>query len=77
SRLTFKIPRVSVCHGLAGYFRARLYGDVLIKTHPESKMSREMLSWFPIFFPLKEPVYFPKESKLEVSIWRLTDNSNY
>ncbi|KAI8448522.1 PRMT5 arginine-N-methyltransferase-domain-containing protein [Phakopsora pachyrhizi] len=51
--LTFKIPRASVCHGLAGYFRARLYGDVLIKTHPESKMSREMLSWFPIFFPLK------------------------
>ncbi|CAH7685375.1 hypothetical protein PPACK8108_LOCUS19890 [Phakopsora pachyrhizi] len=26
-----------------GYFRARLYGDVLIKTHPESKMSREMV----------------------------------
>ncbi|CAH7683962.1 protein arginine N-methyltransferase, partial [Phakopsora pachyrhizi] len=74
SRLTFKIPRASVCHGLAGYFSVRLYGDVLIKTHPESKMSREMLSWFPIFFPLKEPVYCPKESKLELSIWRLTDN---
>ncbi|KAI8446665.1 PRMT5 arginine-N-methyltransferase-domain-containing protein [Phakopsora pachyrhizi] len=53
SRLTFKIPRASVCHRLAGYFKARLYGDILIKTHPESKMSREMLSWFPIFFPLK------------------------
>lgn len=73
SHLTFHIPQPSVCHGLAAYFRATLYGNVTIETHPESRMSREMLSWFPMFFPLKEPIYCPKNSELDVHIWRLTD----
>ncbi|KAA1070432.1 methyltransferase protein [Puccinia graminis f. sp. tritici] len=73
SHLTFHIPQPSVCHGLAAYFRATLYGNVTIETHPESRMSREMLSWFPMFFPLKEPIYCPKNSELDVHLWRLTD----
>ncbi|POV94980.1 hypothetical protein PSTT_16544 [Puccinia striiformis] len=62
-----------VCHGLAAYFRATLYGDVTIETLPDTRMSREMLSWFPMFFPLKEPIYCPKNSELDVHLWRLTD----
>jgi protein arginine N-methyltransferase 5 len=42
-------------HGLAGYFEAVLYKDVGISTHPDrmAKISPNMLSWFPIFFPFK------------------------
>ena len=48
-----------VCHGLAGYFEALLYqgnsGTVELSTNPSSMKdkSKDMISWFPIFFPLK------------------------
>lgn len=51
---TFHIPNGGVCHGLAGYFEAHLYGDVHCSIHPDpSRGSKDMLSWFPIFFPFK------------------------
>ncbi|KAL7623638.1 hypothetical protein AAE478_005190 [Parahypoxylon ruwenzoriense] len=37
--------------------------------------SKDMISWFPIFFPLKQPLYFPPDSELEVSMWRQTDDA--
>jgi type II protein arginine methyltransferase len=42
-------------HGLAGYFDAVLYDDVEISIHPQTKdrSSKDMLSWFPLFFPFK------------------------
>lgn len=36
--------------------------------------SKDMISWFPIFFPLKVPVSFPDRSELVVNMWRLTDD---
>ncbi|CAD6907247.1 unnamed protein product [Tilletia controversa] len=70
---TFHIPNAGVCHGFAGYFEAVLYGDVMLSTYPEGgRGSQDMLSWFPIFFPLREPVYLPAGSELEVNMWRLT-----
>lgn len=36
------------------------------------RVSPEMFSWFPLFFPFKEPLYLPGGSELEVNIWRLT-----
>ncbi|KAG8688974.1 methyltransferase protein [Ceratobasidium sp. 395] len=73
--LTFHIPHAGLMHGLAGYFEAVLYKDVGISTHPErmAKISPNMLSWFPIFFPFKEPLYLPANSELDVYMWRLTD----
>lgn len=51
---TFHIPRQSVCHGLAGFFEAHLFGDVLLSIHPDrARHTDGMLSWFPIFFPFK------------------------
>ena len=46
----------AVCHGLAGYFDAQLYGDVHLSIHPPSH-TPNMFSWFPIYFPLQEPVH--------------------
>ncbi|KAI9732378.1 MAG: Protein arginine N-methyltransferase 5 [Cirrosporium novae-zelandiae] len=37
------------------------------------KKSKDMISWFPIFFPLKTPLSFPDNSILETSMWRQTD----
>jgi hypothetical protein len=51
AHLTFHIPRAGICHGFAGYFEAVLYADVTLSIHPE-RAAGDMLSWFPIFFPL-------------------------
>ena len=51
---TFHIPQAGLCHGFAGYFEADLYDDVVMSIHPDPKRySKDMLSWFPIYFPFK------------------------
>jgi protein arginine N-methyltransferase 5 len=71
----FSIPHAAQCHGLAGYFEAHLYGNIGLSTHPETahRVSPDMFSWFPLFFPFKSPLYLPTGSELEVNIWRLCD----
>ncbi|KAL0570210.1 hypothetical protein V5O48_011747, partial [Marasmius crinis-equi] len=75
AKLSFHIPHAGVLHGLAGYFEAVLYGNIGLSIHPLRKdsISKDMLSWFPLFFPLREPLYLPSNSELHVSIWRLTN----
>lgn len=53
--LNFNLRDRAVCHGLAGYFEAVLYPGVELSTNPLTmeQKSRGMMSWFPIFFPLK------------------------
>ncbi|KAF8071731.1 shk1 kinase-binding protein 1 [Lyophyllum atratum] len=74
AKLNFYIPHAGVLHGLAGYFEAVLYGNIGLSIHPHRKdqISKNMLSWFPLFFPFREPLYLPSNSELQVSIWRLT-----
>lgn len=63
-QLTFVCRTRGVTHGLAGYFESTLYQSQLkenkgakveISIHPEriDDKSKDMTSWFPIFFPLK------------------------
>ena len=54
-KATFKVPKRGVVHGLAGYFESVLYGDIELSTRPDTidQKSKDMISWFPIFFPLK------------------------
>jgi len=75
ANLRFYIPHAGILHGLAGYFEAVLYGNIGLSIHPHRKdlVSKDMLSWFPLFFPFKEPLYLPSNSELQVSIWRLTN----
>ncbi|KIL64458.1 hypothetical protein M378DRAFT_11467 [Amanita muscaria Koide BX008] len=75
AKLNFHIPHAGILHGLAGYFEAVLYGSIGLSIHPRRKdqVSKDMLSWFPLFFPIKEPLYLPSNSELQVSIWRLTN----
>lgn len=62
--VTFVCRSQGVTHGLAGYFESTLYESRLnghegekveISTHPEriDQKSKDMISWFPIFFPFK------------------------
>ncbi|RFU34581.1 hypothetical protein B7463_g1783, partial [Scytalidium lignicola] len=83
AHLKFICKDRGVVNGLAGYFEAVLYdggagegGKVELSTRPDAinEKSKDMISWFPIFFPLKEPLYFPDDTELEVSIWRQTDD---
>lgn len=55
ARLNFNLRDRAVCHGLAGYFEATLYPGVELSTNPLNmdEKSPDMMSWFPIFFPLK------------------------
>ena len=55
ARLNFNLRDRAVCHGLAGFFEATLYPGVELSTNPltMNEKSPKMMSWFPIFFPLK------------------------
>lgn len=70
--LTFAVREASVLHGFAGYFDSVLYEDLHMSIHPHSH-SEGMISWFPIFFPLKVPVYLDAGCKIVFHMWRLTN----
>ncbi len=67
-RLSFPIQEQSVCHGLGGYFETVLYsgseGSVELSTNPITmdQKSKDMISWFPILFPLKVCRIFSPEN---------------
>lgn len=60
-KVSFHASNRGVCHGLAGYFETILYAPadgskaIELSTNPVTMAakSRDMISWFPIFFPLK------------------------
>ncbi|XP_047327783.1 protein arginine N-methyltransferase 1.5 [Impatiens glandulifera] len=71
-KLRFEIPPdtgSALVHGLAGYFDAVLYKDVHLGIEP-STATPNMFSWFPIFFPLRQPVLVAPGSPFEVHFWR-------
>jgi len=61
AKATFKVPHRGEIHGIAGYFESILYrstrtnGIVELSTRPDTidEKSKDMISWFPIYFPLK------------------------
>jgi protein arginine N-methyltransferase 5 len=63
-KLRFTATSRGVCHGLAGYFETVLYSpeddgsnnkkiELSINPNTMDDKSKDMISWFPIFFPLK------------------------
>ena len=56
---SFRCENEGICHGLSGYFETVLYAGnqnkVELSTNPVNmeQKSKDMISWFPIFFPLK------------------------
>ncbi|WPB03278.1 uncharacterized protein RHO25_007915 [Cercospora beticola] len=79
----FSAKNRGICHGLAGYFESVLYAPedrklppIELSTNPITmdQKSKDMISWFPIFFPLKTPLYVPDDAEVEVTMWRQTDD---
>ncbi|XP_076325185.1 protein arginine N-methyltransferase 5 isoform X2 [Tachypleus tridentatus] len=73
--LTFHIENNYVLHGFAGYFDTVLYKNIKLSIVPESH-SPGMFSWFPIFFPLKEPIQLKGGCQLQVHFWRCANRKN-
>jgi protein arginine N-methyltransferase 5 len=70
-------------HGFLGTFEAILYRGlnaashappVIISTRPSS-FSTGMFSWFPLYFPLKEPIHVPYDATVRLNVWRRGDSS--
>ncbi|KAI8899639.1 PRMT5 arginine-N-methyltransferase-domain-containing protein [Globomyces pollinis-pini] len=72
SKTMFDIHQSTTMHGIAAYFESILYKDVIMSINPITH-SPQMTSWFPMYFPIKNPIYLPKDSKIEFHFWRLTD----
>jgi len=67
--LRFRAATSGLVHGLAGYFDATLVDGVHISIHPTTHTS-DMASWFPLFFPMRAPVYTRAGDTIEVRMWR-------
>ncbi|KAL2853228.1 PRMT5 arginine-N-methyltransferase-domain-containing protein [Aspergillus pseudoustus] len=76
TRLAFPVLNRGVCHGLGGYFETVLYRDVELSTNPVTMDSKSanMISWFPIYFPLKTPLNVPDNGEIVVTMYRQTDD---
>ncbi|CDR41135.1 CYFA0S06e02410g1_1 [Cyberlindnera fabianii] len=66
---TFKIRHKTVVHGLAGFFTANLYKDIQLSIKPDCT-TVDLISWFPLFFPLEQPLYLADDTELEVTMFR-------
>ncbi|EMR11168.1 hypothetical protein PNEG_00762 [Pneumocystis murina B123] len=76
SKNTFNIFSRGMLHGFAGYFEAVLYDNIKLSTRPDiiDEKLKDMVSWFPAFFPLKTPLYVPSGSHVDLYFWRQTDS---
>ncbi|KAG0198038.1 hypothetical protein BGX28_008481 [Mortierella sp. GBA30] len=70
--IDFTVETSGMLHGVAGYFESVLYKDVMLSINPATH-SPGMFSWFPIYFPIKTPLYVPAGSQVMLDFWRLTD----
>ncbi|GBG90503.1 hypothetical protein CBR_g50848 [Chara braunii] len=61
-------------HGFGGYFDATLYKDVHLGIEPATA-TPDMFSWFPIYFPLRVPLYVPAGSTLVAHFWRCVSST--
>ena len=71
----------NIIHGFLGTFHCVLYESMtgtkqssVISIAPTT-FSVGMFSWFPLYFPLREPQYAPPGSSVKCSIWRKCDES--
>lgn len=55
-RLKFQCSQNCVLTGFAGYFETVLYKDIMLSINPQT-YSANMVSWFPIMFPLPVSAY--------------------
>jgi protein arginine N-methyltransferase 5 len=69
--LRFVAESDAVVHGFTGFFECTLFGSVRMSILP-STHSDDMVSWFPLFFPLQQPVHLRRGDPIEFALWRRT-----
>lgn len=68
-------PMAWTCTGLLGTFSAELYtgrngqGTCRISIAPSS-FSVGMFSWFPLYFPIMDPILVPSDASIRIYLWR-------
>lgn len=67
--LTFDVQLDSVLNGFVGYFESVLYKDIKVSTLPNNH-TPTMTSWFPIYFPIAEPMQLQAKQKVRLNMWR-------
>jgi len=75
SELKFETCGNSVLHGFGGYFECTLYKNIMISILPATH-NPGMFSWFPIFFPLREPIQVKKDEQISLHFWRLVSKKS-
>ena len=70
AKLTFTSSVHGVLHGFAGYFDCVLYKDIVMSILPDHRHSAGMFSWFPIFFPLLQPLLVSAGQEIAIGLWR-------
>ena len=74
-KLRFEVTaKSSIFHGFAGYFDCVLYGDIGFSIEP-STCDKEMFAWFPMFFPVMNPIRCKEGDVIEVHLWRKNDGN--
>jgi len=73
--IDFDVQEDALVHGFAGYFDSALYKDVMLSIVPETH-SPGMFSWFPILFPIREPILVTGGSTVTIDIWRRVTSKN-
>ena len=67
--LSWTLDHSATVHGFVGYFESQLYGDIYISINPAT-FSTGMFSWFPIYFPIKEPMFVKAGEEINAQMWR-------
>ncbi|KAJ3062157.1 Protein arginine N-methyltransferase 5 [Podochytrium sp. JEL0797] len=72
SSTRFEVKEDILMHGIAGYFESTLYTTTLLSINPPTH-SPDMSSWFPLYFPLKDPLHLVQGMSVDIMLWRCTD----
>ncbi|XP_050312352.1 protein arginine N-methyltransferase 5 [Anthonomus grandis grandis] len=63
------LTKAAVLTGFSGFFETVLHENVTLSTNPRTH-TPDMVSWFPIVFPLPAPVQLKAGDVVRVSFWR-------
>lgn len=72
ANVAFTIERTGCLTGFAGYFDCDLFADETLSIVPQTH-SEGMFSWFPIYFPLHQPIDVAAGQTIALDIWRCVD----
>jgi len=70
-----KTPLNLYVNGFAGYFEALLYDKILLSILPETH-TKDLHSWFPIYFPIEKPLLVEPQNVIKIDIWRDTNEKS-